>query len=153
MTYSELFPPEAILLKMDQTDADEVLEVLANTLILQDPALAGRESELVQALKDRESKGSTGSQGVGIPHVKVEGASKVSAVIGIHQDGVDFNALDGEDVHVFFSVVRPVEGADEHLGLLRWIAGIAQHQDFVSFSCQAHSQKQIVDLLSELATA
>jgi mannitol/fructose-specific phosphotransferase system IIA component (Ntr-type) len=153
MTYSELFPPEAILLNLDQADADDVIEVLAQTLIQLDPALAGREAELIQALKDRESKGSTGSQGVGIPHVKMAGASKVSAVVGVHQNGVDYNALDGEDVHVFFSVVRPEEGADEHLGLLRWIAGIAQHQDFVSFSCQANSQKQIVDLLSELATA
>ena len=85
--------------------------------------------------------------------MKLAGVSTVSAIIGIHQAGVDFNALDGQAVQVFFSVIRPEEGAEEHLGLLRWLASIAQHEDFVSFACQAKEAQEVLDLLSELASA
>lgn len=153
MSYSELFGPDTVLLDLDESDASDVLLTLANAIVNLDPSLDGKVDELHQALLEREARGSTGSQGVGIPHVKMAATSKVTAVIGIHTEGVDFNALDGEPVKVFFSVVRPEEGADEHLDLLRWIAGIAQHEDFVSFACQAKQPAQIVDLLTELAAS
>lgn len=153
MTFTDLFPANAILLDLDEPDADSVLTRLAGALTSLDADLNGRDSELLAALQERESRGSTGSQGVGIPHVRMPGLSRVTAVLGVHRNGVDFRALDGEDVHVFFSVVRPDETADEHLDLLRWIAGIAQHEDFVSFACQASSTDQIQELLGELSAA
>ncbi len=153
MTYTDLLSTDSVLLDLQAMDADEVLAQLADALVKQDPALDGRRDELYAALLERESRGSTGQQGVGIPHVKLDGLDKVTLAIGVHQDGVDFRALDGEPVHVFFSVVRPADGADEHLGILRWIAGIASHQDFVGFSRQATAPAQIIDLLSELSLA
>ncbi|MBC8406622.1 MAG: PTS sugar transporter subunit IIA [Planctomycetes bacterium] len=153
MTYSDLFGPETVLLNLDEADSSDVLLTLAKTIVSLDPALNGKADELHAALLEREARGSTGSQGVGIPHIKMAATNKVTAVVGVHSEGVDFNALDGELVHVFFSVVRPEEGADEHLDLLRWIAGIAQHEDFVSFSCQATKPEQIIDLLTELSAA
>lgn len=153
MTFTDLFRAEAILLDLNEPDADSVLARLAQSLASLEPELAGREDELLQALQERESRGSTGSQGVGIPHVKLPGLTKVTAVLGVHRDGVDFRALDGEDVQVFFSVVRPEDSAEDHLDLLRWIAGIAQHEDFVSFACQASSTDQVQELLGELSAA
>lgn len=153
MTFTDLFRAEAILLDLNEPDADSVLARLAQSLASLEPELAGREDELLNALQERESRGSTGSQGVGIPHVKLPGLTKVTAVLGVHREGVDFRALDGEDVQVFFSVVRPEDSADDHLDLLRWIAGIAQHEDFVSFACQASSTEQVQELLGELSAA
>ena len=153
MTFTEIFPTEAILLDLDEPNTDSLLARLSEALASQDSELAGREAEILSALQAREARGSTGSQGVGIPHVQLPGVNKVTAVLGVHRGGVDFRALDGEDVHVFFSVVRPVEAAEEHLEFLRWIAGIAQHEDFVSFCCQASSTEQVRDLLGELSAA
>lgn len=153
MTFTDLFRAEAILLDMNEPDADSVLVRLAQSLASLEPELSGREDEILAALQERESRGSTGSQGVGIPHVKLPGLSKVTAVLGVHRTGVDFRALDGEDVQVFFSVVRPEDSAEDHLDLLRWIAGIAQHEDFVSFACQADSTDQVQELLGELSAA
>lgn len=153
MSYSDLFGPDTVLLDLDEGDASDVLLTLANAIVNLDPALDGKVDELHQALLEREARGSTGSQGVGIPHVKMAATNKVTAIVGVHREGVDFNALDGEPVKVFFSVVRPEEGAEEHLDLLRWIAGIAQHEDFVSFACQAQEPTQVVDLLTELSAA
>jgi PTS system fructose-specific IIA component/PTS system nitrogen regulatory IIA component len=153
MNFVELFKTEGIVLNLEAFDSDSALSSLTDAHVANQPALADRKDEILEALKARESQGSTGASGVGIPHVKLDGVSEVSIVIAIHNEGIDFNALDGEDVNVFFSILRPADDADNHLDLLRWVASLAQHEDFVSFACQASDSSQVIDLLSELAEA
>lgn len=153
MNYVELFSEQSILLDLQVSDSDSALSALVDQMAVVTPALAERKDELLAALIAREAQGSTGDAGVGMPHVKLPGITDVTVVIGVHNEGLDFAALDAESVKVFFCVVRPEEGTEEHLGLLRWLAGIAQHQDFVSFSVQAKKAQQVIDLLSELAPA
>lgn len=144
---------ECIVLDLQAGSRDEVLSALAAALARMDPELGQRREELLRALREREQRGSTASQKVAIPHVKLSGLKRVSLVVAVCQRGVDFQALDGEPVHVFFSVVRPAEGAEQHLSLLRWIASVALHKDFVPFARQARTPEQIIDLLYELAPA
>ena len=153
MTYLDLFSEQSVLLDIQASDADGVLAALIDGLVGVNPDLDPHRDALKAALVLRESQGSTGSAGVGIPHVKSPHTDQVSIVIGIHKDGVDFNALDGEDVHVFFAVIHPEQDADGHIGLLRWVAEIAQHEDFASFARQAKSGAQVIELLGELAPA
>ncbi len=153
MTYADLFQADSILLNMESTDADGILQGLTDGLVSMDSSLASRRDEIYTALRAREERGSTGTDGVGIPHVKLPGIDRAYAIVGVHQAGIDFAALDDEPVHVFFSVLRPEDGAEEHIGLLRWIASIAQHDDFVNFALQARDGNSILELLSELATA
>ncbi|MDP6850807.1 MAG: PTS sugar transporter subunit IIA [Planctomycetota bacterium] len=151
MTHNDFLSADAVILDIQAADSEQVLGVLADALTQRDPELASRRDDIYNGLVAREDQGSTGQQGVGIPHIKLPGISKVSMVVGIHKEGLDFDALDGEPVHVFFSVIRPEEGAEEHLDVLRWISGIAGHQDFVSFARQASEAGQVIDLLTELS--
>lgn len=153
MSYTKLLTDQSVLLNLEVDDFDQVLRVLGERLVSVSASLANRAEEVVSALRAREELGSTASQGVAIPHIKLKDFSDIGIVIAVHKNGVDFRSLDDEPVHVFFSVVRPEESAEEHLGLLRWIADIAQHQDFVSFARQATTPAQIIDLLSELSPA
>lgn len=153
MPHAALFSEQSVLLDLQADDAESILANLVDAMVAANPELAPRQDEIVQALIAREAEGSTGSQGVGIPHVKLEGNEKVAVAIGVHQEGLDFAALDGEPVHVFVAIVRPADQTDEHLQLMRWIASVAQHQDFVSFARQAKDVQQVLDLLTELAPA
>lgn len=153
MNHEELLAPEAILLDLSAADADGVLHELTEGLVRVQPAFAPHSEAIRAALAEREAKGSTGSLGVAIPHVRMAELEHQAMVLGIHQEGVDFAALDGEPVHVFFAVVGGETQAEEHLQVLRWIAGIAQHPDFVSFARQASSVEQVLELLKELAPA
>lgn len=153
MLPAQTLSEQSILLDLAASDAAGVFAELAAGLIAQAPELAPRRAEIVSAMQAREALGTTASQGVAIPHVKLPGLTRIVAVIGVHRGGVDFRALDHEPVHVFFTAVRPSETADQHLGLLRWFAGIAQHEDFVSFTRQARSAREVLDLLRELAPA
>jgi mannitol/fructose-specific phosphotransferase system IIA component (Ntr-type) len=153
LTHSQRLTTRSILLGLQAGDTSGLLQELVDGLAVNHPELEPRRAELLAAFKEREALGSTASQGVAIPHVKLPGLSQVAMVLGVHRRGVNFRALDNEPVHVFFSIVRPVETADQHLGLLRWCASIAQHEDFVSFTRQTQSAQEVLDLLNELAPA
>ncbi len=153
MTYSDLITKKNIVLGLETFDSNSTISALADRLAEVNPDLVGRRDEVYDALCEREQRGSTGQQRVAIPHVKMSGVSQLSIVVGVHPQGVDFRALDAEDVKVFFAIIRPETDDTEHLQVLRWIAEIAKHQDFVSFASQAQKESDIVDLLGELSPA
>ena len=74
----------------------------------------------------------------------------------MHSAGIDWAAVDGELVQVLFTVLRPSEATDnydpeEHLAMMRWVAGLARNPDFRSFACQAQTRTDLVDLLKEMS--
>jgi len=153
MTHAALFSEGSVLLDLQADDSEGILAALVDAMVASQKSLAPRRDEILNALISREAEGSTGSEGVGIPHIKLPDFDQVAVAIGVHQAGIDFAALDGEPVHVFVSILRPKDQTDEHLEMMRWIAGVAQHQDFVSFARQATDVQQVLDLLTELASA
>lgn len=153
MQYAHTLTAKSVLLNLPGQDADSIFQSLVDGLIAQRSGLKPRRAELLAALHARELQGSTASQGVAIPHVKLADLTEATVVIGLHPSGVEFRALDGGRVHVFFTVVRPEATADQHLGLLRWFASIAQHRDFVNFARQTRTAQEVLDLLSELTPA
>ena len=93
---------------------------------------------------------------VAIPHVKLAGLDKVAASLSVHTTGVEWAAVDGELVNIFFAILRPEEANDQHdperhLDMMRWIARLARDSDFRSFAMQAHTKRELVDLLKEMA--
>ena len=78
----------------------------------------------------REKLGSTGfGDGIAIPHCRLIGCTApISAVLHL-ETAVDFDAIDGEPVDLLFVLLVPEEATDEHLELLRQIAGIFEQDD------------------------
>ncbi len=85
-------------------------------------ALAGREEALDAAVADllaREAKMSTGiGQGVAIPHTRSARVDRPSAALAVSRDGIDFQAVDGEPVHIVFAFVTPESDPAIHIKTL-----------------------------------
>ena len=80
---------------------------------------------VVKVIMEREALGSTGiGDGVAIPHGKMKGSGSILCVFGRSRDGVDFDAADGEPVHIFFLVLAPEDSASAHLKVLSRISRI-----------------------------
>ena len=63
---------------------------------------------LLEMLHQRESLGSTGiGKGIAIPHGRTIASTKLLIVFGKSTKGVDFNAMDGQSVHLIFMIVAP----------------------------------------------
>ena len=88
------------------------------------------EDTLFESLVAREKLGSTGfGDGIAIPHCRLIGCTApISAVLHL-ETAVDFDAIGGEPVDLLFVLLVPEEATDEHLELLRQIAGIFEQDD------------------------
>lgn len=106
--------------------------------------------ELVKVLLNREALGSTGiGQGVGIPHGKTNAVKKLVAAFGVCHAGVDFEALDGEPVYLFFLLVAPEDSAGPHLKGLARISRLLKDKFFRESLKQLTDEKTILKLIRE----
>lgn len=100
----KLLSPERILLKLKSKNKDDVLEELLRPLQLPPE----QEKVVLEALKKRESIGSTGiGKGIAIPHTRSLVLDKVNLVVGLSKEGIEFDSLDKKPVHLFFLLVAP----------------------------------------------
>ena len=105
-----------------------VLEYIAHLIATDQPQID--EDTLFESLVAREKLGSTGfGDGIAIPHCRLIGCTApISAVLQL-ETAVDLDAIDVEPVDLLFVLLVPEEATDEHLELLRQIAGIFEQDD------------------------
>ena len=105
-----------------QAAFEDKAEALAGVarLAKQSPALDGvSEAALLEGLKAREALGSTGfGRGVAIPHCRVPGIEHFVVGLLTLRRGLDFDALDGQPVHLMAFIVAPARESDAHIRLL-----------------------------------
>jgi PTS system nitrogen regulatory IIA component len=119
MRLSESLRPECIDQRVHFADKDSVLQGIAQlagkSRILKDVA----EEEVLQGLRQRERLGSTGfGDRIAIPHCRLAGVPDFVVGIITTLEGVDFDAMDDKEVHVFLFIIAPARETNEHLRIL-----------------------------------
>ena len=105
---------------------------------------------VAEALMEREKLGSTGiGQGVAIPHGKSDAAEGLVAALGISKRGVEFEALDGEPVHLVFLLVAPPDSTGNHLKALARISRLLKDKFFRQALKEAKSPDEIQKIIQE----
>lgn len=83
-----------------------VLEEMVAHLAEQQIARQGE--ALLEVLRQREALGSTGlGKGIAIPHARSTMVAERAVLLARSTKGVDFEAVDGNPVHLFFLIVAP----------------------------------------------
>jgi PTS system nitrogen regulatory IIA component len=83
-----------------------VLEEMVAHLAEQQIARQGE--ALLEVLRQREALGSTGvGKGIAIPHARSTMVAERAVLLARSTKGVDFEAMDGNPVHLFFLIVAP----------------------------------------------
>lgn len=101
-----------------------VLEELADLLVAGGAVMAERRADVLAALIDREEKMSTGMQfGVAIPHAKTDKVDRLVTAVALSEEGIEFQSLDGDPVHIFVATVSPPTDAGAHI---RFLADISR---------------------------
>jgi nitrogen PTS system EIIA component len=125
---------------------EEALKELVD--VLSDVESIGDGRSIVKALVERESLGSTGiGQGIAIPHGKTDKVKRLVAVLGVSPKGVNFDALDGESVYIFFLLVAPKNTAGPHLKALAQISRLLRDSYFCELIRKCKSEQEVFDLI------
>jgi mannitol/fructose-specific phosphotransferase system IIA component (Ntr-type) len=141
---------DAIVVDLQATGKEEAIREMVGSL-----HRAGRLGDndvesVIRAILGREELGSTGiGQGVAVPHTRHPTLQRLVGTVALSRRGVDFAALDGEPVNIFFLLVSPQNQPGDHLRALENISRHLKDERFVSFLRQAKTREAVVDLLEE----
>ncbi|MFA5085518.1 MAG: PTS sugar transporter subunit IIA [Candidatus Omnitrophota bacterium] len=148
MKIMDFLNKKAISVDIKATDKESVIRELTD-LLANAIGIKNRE-ELVTAILAREALGSTGiGQGIGIPHAKSQLVKELVAAFGLSREGVNFDSLDGEPVHIFFLLIAPEESAGPHLKALARISRMLKDKYFRELLRKAKSENEILQIIQD----
>lgn len=108
-------------------------------------------AEIVDAIIQREKIGSTGvGNGVGVPHAKLDSIKNVIGAFGRSSAGLDFNAVDGEKVHLVFLILAAPSKSEGYLQALQKVMTAIKRPNVVKFLKRAKSAKDIDEIFREI---
>lgn len=146
MKLSELLKENNVIPDLKAKDKKGALEELAEAMLNRTPNVD--KGALVEVLLERERLGSTGiGDGVAIPHGKFHGIDQPIISFGRSRKGLDFEAMDGEPVYLFFLLVAPENSASIHLKALAKIARILKNSSFRKVLIEARTRKDIYETI------
>jgi len=146
MKLSQLLSPERIRVRMQSTAKDDVLRELVS--LLPNHRDAETQTGILQAVLEREARMSTGiGQGVAIPHGKTDLVTQMEMAFGIAPTPVEYEALDGEAVDIFFLLVSPPDLSGPHIKVLAQISRMLSSDGFRDELAAAASADAVLELL------
>jgi PTS system fructose-specific IIC component/PTS system nitrogen regulatory IIA component len=129
MFLHDVFPARLIKVNLEAEDKDEAFEEMVDHFCQVERNNA--REEILNALKEREAKMSTGiRKGIAVPHGKINAIEKVYGVLGISHKGVDYDALDGEPVYLLFMLLASPGDSEKHLRILKRLAELLENPQF-----------------------
>ena len=127
MLLSELLSPVRIKVPLGSRTKIDVLRELVN--LVAGPADAANGLAILASVNERERVLSTGiGGGIAIPHGKTPLADQLVLAAGVSPSGVDFDALDGKPVHLFFLLVGPESASGAHVKALGRISRLLRRE-------------------------
>jgi mannitol/fructose-specific phosphotransferase system IIA component (Ntr-type) len=151
MKFSKHFSKKNIFDELQAVNKQAVIEEMVNGLKNEKLIKQSSARDVIASLMKREEIGSTGiGNGVAIPHAKVDRVDDLILALGRSKQGVGFDSIDGEPVHILFLIVSPEEDSELHLQALKWVSGLARNKDFCRFFRAAKDHKEILGLLKEM---
>jgi PTS system nitrogen regulatory IIA component len=123
---------------------NELLEILVSAGKVKNKAAA------LECVLDREKKMSTGMKhGIAIPHGKTDTVSDLVACIGVSDNPVDFDSLDGEPCRIFIMTLSPVNKTGPHLQFLAEVSLLFKSAEKRQEILTTTDKEQVIKILTE----
>jgi fructose-specific phosphotransferase system IIA component len=150
MKFADFVVPEAIRAELTAEDKEAVIREMVQALMDAGGIQKDEFESIVKAILKREELGSTGiGRGVAVPHTKHPSVDRLVGTVAISGEGVDFDSLDGEKVHLFFLLISPPDRPGDHLRALENISRQLRDDTFCRFLKQSKTAEDIQQLLEE----
>lgn len=148
MRIRDLLAPESIQLNGSATGKEDVLNQMVS-LMVKSGKIADEETYR-KGVFAREEESTTGiGEGIAIPHCKSAAVKKPGLSAMVLKDGVDFDALDGEKVHLIFLIAAPDTEDNVHLDVLSRLSVLLMDENFTNGLKQAASVEEFLKVIDE----
>ena len=119
MKFADFISKKSINPELSADTKEAAIGEMVEALVKNKAIPAGERDNIVAAIMKREELGSTGiGRGIAVPHTKHPSVDKLVGTVAVSENGVDFNSLDGEQVHLLFLLVSPPDRPCDHLRAL-----------------------------------
>lgn len=150
MKFADFIVTEAIQADLVAEDKEGVIREMVQSLLNAGGVQEEEFESIVKAILKREELGSTGiGRGVAVPHTKHPSVDRLVGTVAVSREGVDFQSLDGEKVHLFFLLISPPDRPGDHLRALENISRQLRNDTFCRFLKQSKTADDIRQLLEE----
>ena len=96
----------------------------------------------------REEEGTTGiGEGIAIPHGKSKAVIRPGLAAMVIKDGVDFDSLDGEPVHLIFLIAAPGTKDNVHLDVLSKLSVLLMDEEFTAKLKNASTADEFLEII------
>ncbi|MDR0401675.1 MAG: PTS sugar transporter subunit IIA [Endomicrobium sp.] len=147
MKIMDFLDQEMIITDLKSSEKKSVIVELME--ILKDKKKIKEVNEIVNVVLEREKLGSTGiGQGIAIPHGKINILKEQIGILGISKNGIEFNSLDGELVHIIFLLVGP-DIIEKHLKALYKISSLFKDKFLRQAIKNAATSEEIVKIIQQ----
>jgi fructose-specific phosphotransferase system IIA component len=148
MSLIEMLSQGRICIGISGESKPEILLKMIEPLVEQ--GVVSSSEQLLTEFLEREAKGSTGiGNGIAIPHVRSDQVKVLEYVFANSQEGVDFESLDGEPVHILFLMVAPAGSYGIHIKALAHISRILNDALVRSRLRKASTPEEVLQLIAE----
>ncbi len=150
MKLSDFVIRESIIVDLQATGKEEAIREMVGSLHKTGHLPDGEVEKVIRAILGREELGSTGiGMGVAVPHTRHTTLTRLIGTVALSKRGVDFAALDGDPVTIFFLLVSPQSQPGDHLRALENISRHLKDERFVRFLRQAQTRQEVNQVLED----
>ena len=146
MKIREILKSECIVTDLRAETKTDVIRELSALMAEQYPEVDAE--ALCEVLTERERLGSTGiGHGVAILHGKLATLNNIVTGFGRSPSGIDFDAQDGEPVHLFFVLIAPKNSASLHLKAMARLSRLLKDPHFRNRLFEANNCEKVFDVI------
>jgi fructose-specific phosphotransferase system IIA component len=147
MLITQILHPGCVKVPVESTDKEEAITELID--LLDTKGFFADRDEVVNSVISRERSQSTGTgAGIAIPHGKCSAVKKLVMAIGITQEPIEFDSIDGKPVKILLLLVSPSNQSGEHIQALAMISRLMLHEDFRNSLANAATADEVYDLFN-----
>jgi mannitol/fructose-specific phosphotransferase system IIA component (Ntr-type) len=145
---SELLSAERVKVPLDSRTKSDVLKELVE-LVTRDREDRDTDA-ILSSVREREVVLSTGvGGGVAIPHGKTPHIDQLVLAAGVAPEPIDFDALDGKPVRLFFLLVGPESASGAHVKALSRISRLLRRESLRTDLLTARSSEDFLRMIRE----
>ncbi|WP_251712329.1 PTS fructose transporter subunit IIABC [Lactococcus ileimucosae] len=148
MEIKDLLKTEVMILDLQATTKEAAVDEMVNKLVAE--GYVSDFDTFKAGIMAREAQTSTGlGDGIAMPHSKNKAVEEAVVLFAKSNAGVDYAALDGQPVNLFFMIAAPEGANDTHLEALAQLSKFLLQAGFTDKVKAAQYPRQVLELFSE----